>query len=74
MWGEGSEGGIPDIFALAVELNAMVAEHMSVHGGEVVWHPHHRHAAFDWEIPRVVTLLARFQNARVCLGQVDCQV
>lgn len=40
----------PEIFSMAVDPNIVVASYMSILGGEIVWQPCLRRAAFDWEI------------------------
>lgn len=59
------------IFSMAVDTNAVVTTYVSNAGGALVWQPILRRDAFDWEIPRVVQLLDRFQGKQVCSGEED---
>lgn len=61
----------PDLVDLVVDPIAMVVENMSFQNGEIVWNPIFRRNLFDWEIPRVIELLARPQATLIILGQED---
>lgn len=63
-----------DIFAMAVDSDAVVASYMSVLGGEIVWKPILRRAVFNWEIPRVAQFLDRLQGSRIYMGEEDHRV
>jgi len=39
---------------MAGDPSLNVALYMTIQGEEVVWQPRLRHAAFDWEIPRLI--------------------
>lgn len=53
------------MYDLVVDQKSRVAGNYSISGGKVVWNPIIRRNLHDWEIPRVIDLLARLQNMKV---------
>lgn len=64
----------PDIYAMVVDPNAVVASYLSIVGEEAVWLPTLWRAAFDWEIPSVAQFLDKLRGARFNLGLEDHHV
>lgn len=61
----------PDLFNLVVDPEVRVADSYSIHGGEVVWALVFRRALFNWEILRMIQLLARLQESHIDPNQDD---
>lgn len=55
----------PDLFDMVVDPNLWMASNFSVNRGVAVWSPIFRRALFDWEILRVLQLLAKLANKHI---------